>query len=175
MSRFLKYIGLSGVVSMWLLTRTESRTWARSCNARACCRYGRQSVQRVVRVLDAALLERVVDLVGSPFSESYVDWMLQCWSVSWSKLVLVACSRRVERAWWVKLNRVLELRTKWTDRVIAATICHALAHAKSSERIGEARALPTLAVRTYLEVRLKALPRLSRADVSETTAKVVVP
>ena len=65
---------------MRLLARAASRTWARSGNARACRRCGRQSVQRIVRGLDAALLERVVDVVGSLYSESYVDWMLQCWS-----------------------------------------------------------------------------------------------
>ena len=35
MSQFLKYIGLTGGVSMWLLARTASRMWARCCNARA--------------------------------------------------------------------------------------------------------------------------------------------
>ena len=36
MSRFSKYIGLTGGGgSMWLLARTASRTWARCCNARA--------------------------------------------------------------------------------------------------------------------------------------------
>ena len=85
MFRFLKYIGLTGG-SMWLLARTANRTWAISCNVRACGRCGRQSVQGVVRGLDAALLKRVVDVGGSPYSEPYVDWMLQCWSVStlWS-------------------------------------------------------------------------------------------
>ena len=45
---------------MWLLARTASRTWARCCNTRACRHCGRQSVQRVVGGLGAALLERVV-------------------------------------------------------------------------------------------------------------------
>ena len=49
---------------MWLLVRTASRKWIRSCNAEACRRCGRQSVQRVVRGLDAALLEYVVVEVG---------------------------------------------------------------------------------------------------------------
>ena len=46
MSRFLKYIGLTGGVSMYSL---------------------------VLRELDAAMLENIVDKVGSPYSESYVD------------------------------------------------------------------------------------------------------
>ena len=62
-------------------------------------RCGCKSIQQVVRGLDAALLERVVDVVGSPHSEWYVDWLSQCWSMSWSKLVLAAWSRRVERVW----------------------------------------------------------------------------
>ena len=49
--------------------------------------------------------------------------------------------------------------------------CRALAHAKLTEGIGEAKELPSLAVGTYQEVMLKALSRLSRADVSETVAK----
>ena len=60
MSRFLKYIG----VSMWLLICTASCTWTRCCNARTCRRCGQQSAQRVVRGLDAALLEHVVVEVG---------------------------------------------------------------------------------------------------------------
>ena len=39
MSRFLKYIGLTGG-SMWLLVLTASRTFTRSCNAGACRRCG---------------------------------------------------------------------------------------------------------------------------------------
>ena len=35
MSRFLKYIGLTEDVSMWLLVHTASRTWTRCCNAEA--------------------------------------------------------------------------------------------------------------------------------------------
>ena len=66
---------------MWLLAHIASLTWARCCNTRECRRCGRQSVQRVVRGVDAALLERVVDVVGSPYSESYMDWMLHCWSI----------------------------------------------------------------------------------------------
>ena len=49
---------------MRLLVRTACRTWTRCCNARACRRCGRQSVQRVVRGLEAALLEHVVVEVG---------------------------------------------------------------------------------------------------------------
>ena len=170
MSGFLKYIGLTGSVSVWFLAHTVIHMWGRSCNARACHHCGWHSVQRDIRGLDAAMLEHVV-VVGSPYSKSYVDWMLQCWSRSWSKLVLAAWSCRVERAWWLRLNRVLELQPKWTDRVITAKVCHALAHAKSSELIGEARALPTLTVQTYQEVRLKALPRLSRMYILEKVAK----
>ena len=33
------------------------------------------------------------------------------------------------------------MRTKWTDRETVAKVCQALAHTKSNERIGEARAL----------------------------------
>ena len=51
-SPFWQYLGLIGGVPIWLLARTASRTWARCCNAWA------------VRN-----------------SESYVDWMLHCWSV----------------------------------------------------------------------------------------------
>ena len=66
-----------------------------------------------------------------------------CWiaGASWSKLVLAVWSRRVERAGWLRLNRFLVLRTKWTDKETVAKVCHALAHTRSSERIGEARAL----------------------------------
>ena len=49
---------------MWLLVRTASHTWTRSCNAGACSRRDWQSVQRVVHGLDAALLEHVVVEVG---------------------------------------------------------------------------------------------------------------
>ena len=54
MSRFRQYVGLTVERggSIWLLARSASRTWARCCNA------------RTVRN-----------------SESYVDWMLHCWSV----------------------------------------------------------------------------------------------
>ena len=55
--------------------------------------------------------------------------------------MLTAWSRRVERAWWLRLNRVLVLRTKWTDKETVAKVFQALAHMKLSERIGEARAL----------------------------------
>ena len=69
MSQFLKYIGLTGGVSMWLLACTASRTWARCCNARA--------VHTASRV-----------------------WAGSCIAgVLWSKLILAAWSRRVERAW----------------------------------------------------------------------------
>ena len=61
------------------------------------CRCGCYPEQRIVRGLDPAILEYVVVEVGSPYSESHVDWMLHCWSVSWSKRVLAAWSRRVER------------------------------------------------------------------------------
>ena len=50
MSRFLKYMGLTGGY-----------------------RCSRESVQRVVRGLDAAMLEHVVDVVSSSYSESYMD------------------------------------------------------------------------------------------------------
>ena len=36
------------------------------------------------------MLEHVVDTVGSSYSESYVEWILQCWSMSWSKLVTLS-------------------------------------------------------------------------------------
>ena len=49
---------------MWLLARTVSHTWARSCIAGAGRRCGRQSIQRIVCGLDAVLLERVVVEVG---------------------------------------------------------------------------------------------------------------
>ena len=92
---FLTMYWINRGVSLWLLARTASRTRARSCNARVCRRCGQQSVQRVVRGLDAAMLERVVVVVGSPYSESYMDWMLQCWSVSslWSAV------RTASRTW----------------------------------------------------------------------------
>ena len=51
-------------MSMRLQARTASRMWASSCNARACCRWSRQSVQRVVHGLNAALLERVMVEIG---------------------------------------------------------------------------------------------------------------
>ena len=49
---FWQYVGLTGDVSIWLLARTASRTEASCCNAKA------------VRN-----------------SESFVDWILHCWSV----------------------------------------------------------------------------------------------
>ena len=93
---------------MWLLVRTASRTWARCCNARA------------VRTASRTW-------TGCPFA-----------GVSWSKLVLAAWSHRVERAWWLRLNCVLVLRTKWTDWETVAKVCQALVHMKSSEQIDEA-------------------------------------
>ena len=54
---------------MWLLTRTASRMWARYCNAR--------------RVRTGSCTWTGCCIVGE----------------SWSKLVLAAWSRRVERAW----------------------------------------------------------------------------
>ena len=113
MSRFLKYTELTRGGAMWLLVCAASRTLTRSCNAGACGRCGRQSVQRVVRGLGAAM------------------------HLSWSKLVLAAWSCRVKRVWWQRLNRVLAQWTKWTDRVSVAKVCHAFAYVKSSERIGK--------------------------------------
>ena len=52
MSQFWQYVGLTEGVSIWLLARTASCTWARCCNARAV----RNSES--LRGLDAALLER---------------------------------------------------------------------------------------------------------------------
>ena len=52
MSRFLQFVGLTRGVSIWLLARTASRTWARCCNAREV----RNSES--LRGLDAVLLER---------------------------------------------------------------------------------------------------------------------
>ena len=49
---------------MWSALRTASRTWTGCCIAGADRRCGRHSVQRVVRGLDAALLEHVVVEVG---------------------------------------------------------------------------------------------------------------
>ena len=54
---------------MWLLTRTASRTWARCCNARA--------------VRTASRMWTGCRIAGA----------------LWSKSVLAAWSRRVERAW----------------------------------------------------------------------------
>ena len=99
MEWFFEVYWINRGVSMCLQARTASRTWVRCCNARACRRCGRQSVERVVRGLNATMLEQVVVVVGSPYSESYVGWMLHCWSMSWSKLVLGAWSSRVERVW----------------------------------------------------------------------------
>ena len=129
---------------MWLLVRTACHTWT------SCC------VHAVV-------------VVGSPYSELYVDWMPHCWNISWSKLVLAAWSRRIERALWQRLNCVLELRTKWTDKVIAAKVCHA----KSSKRIGVVRALPCHSCADVSEGEAKALPCQSCADVSEGEAKAL--
>ena len=91
--------------------------------------------------------------------------------------------------WWLRLNCVLELRTKWTNGVIVAKVFYALAHAKSSERIGETRALPCpscadvsgsvakaiprLSCAYVSESKVKAMPRLSCADVSESEAKAM--
>ena len=65
MSRFLKYINRK--VSMWLLARTASRTWARCCNAGA--------VRTASRTWTGCCVARA----------------------SWLMLVLAAWSRRVER------------------------------------------------------------------------------
>ena len=53
---------------MWLQARTASRTLARCCNARACRRCSRQSVQQVVRGLDSALHVVVEVGIGSLFA-----------------------------------------------------------------------------------------------------------
>ena len=67
--------------------------------------------------------------------------MLHCWSivveVGVGSLVAYSLSEWGD----LKPNRVLEMRTKWTDRETVAKVCQALAHTKSNERIGEARAL----------------------------------
>ena len=97
--------------SMKLLARTASRTWARCCNAKAVCTASRTRTSCCIA------------------------------GASWSKSVLAAWSRRVKWAWWLRLNRLLVLWTKWTDRETVAKVCQALAHKKLSEQIGEARAL----------------------------------
>ena len=109
MSQFLKYIGLIGDGSMWLLVHTPSRTWTRSGNAGACHRCGRQSVQRVICGLDAALLEHVIVGVGRSMSQFLMYTGLTGVGVD---VMLAAWSRRVERVLWLRLNRVLAL---WTD------------------------------------------------------------
>ena len=131
---FWQCVRLTGSVSMWLLARTASRAWARSCDASA--------VHTASRTWTGCCIA----------------------GVSWSKLVLVAWSRRDERPWWVRLNRVLVLRTKWTDRETVAKICQALAYTKSSELC---RA-PSCA--DVSETVAMALPCQSFADVSETVA-----
>ena len=109
-SLFWQYVGLTGGVSFWLLARIASRAWTGCCNARA------------VRN-----------------SESYVDRMLHCWSVVVEVGVgsLVASSRA---SWWLRLSDVLVLRTKGTGGETVAKVHQALAHTRSSERVGEARA-----------------------------------
>ena len=117
------------------------------------------------------MLKHVLVVVSSPCSKSYVGWMLHCWSMSWSKLVLVAWSRRVEWVYWLRFNHVLDQRTKWTDRVIMAKVCHALAHAKLSERIGEVRALPCSSCADISEGEAKALPCQSSALLSKQAGR----
>ena len=117
------------------------------------------------------MLEHVVVEASSPYSESYVDWMLHCWSVSWFKLMLAAWSRRVERVRWLRLNRVLELWTKWTDWVIVAKVCMR-GRASESVRLGLCCA-PSCA--DISETVAKALPRHSCVDnVSETVANAML-
>ena len=81
--------------SVWSVVLTACRMWTGCCIAGAYRRCGWYSVQRVVRGLGAAMLEHVVDVVDSPYSDSYVDWMLYCWSMSsmWSVV------RTVSRTW----------------------------------------------------------------------------
>ena len=73
---------------------------------------------------------------------------------------------RVEQPWWLRLNHVLVLRTKWTNGETVAKVCQALAHTKSSE-LGFCRA-PCCA--DVSETIAMTLPCQSRADVSETEA-----
>ena len=127
MSQFLKYIGLNRGRSMWLLAHTASHTWARCCNAKAVCTASR-------------------------------TWTGCCIAgVSWLKSVLAALSRRVERVWWLRLNCVLGLRTKWTNGETMVKVCQALAHTKSSKQISEARALMYQSCADVSEMVAKAL------------------
>ena len=69
-------------MSIWLLARTASRTWARCCNARVVCD------SESLRGLDAALLGQSVT------ASRYVDCIA---GASRSKSMLAAWSCRVER------------------------------------------------------------------------------
>ena len=120
MSRFWQYVGLTECVLIWLLAHTASRTWARCCNASAV----RNS--ELLHGLDAALLER--------------RGRSRCWQLG-----------RVEsRGLVTKTEPYLSITDQVNRQENVTKVCQALTHLKSSERIGEAKALSCpLAVWAY--------------------------
>ena len=71
---------------------------------------------------------------GSLYGVSYVDWMLHCKSVV---IEVGVGSVQFERAWLLRLNRVLVLRTELTYGEMVVKVCQVLACTRSSERTGK--------------------------------------
>ena len=108
---FWQYVRLTGGVSIWLLSRTVSRAWARCYNDRAV----RNSES--LRGLHAVLLER--------------RGQNRC-----SQLVRVESSELGTKA-----EPCLSTTDQVNSGENMAKVCQALTHTKSSEQIGRARAL----------------------------------
>ena len=72
------------------------------------------------------------------FVECRVPLYCHCSQVHWPGVV---ASDNGRASWWLRLSRVLVLRTKWTDGEPWLRFCQALRCMQSSERIDEARAL----------------------------------